>query len=190
MKSHKGLVFSFIAQSLIFLFVAAYLILNLTESATTHPWYLRFSALFIGLCIGSLVWFVVQKLVAKRIHLYEKISAYLKVMAKPVVAFFIGYLVIMLCFAGLYSLAYIHDHQVFNHLKNDSLTDMLYYSFSIITGLGFSIIEPEKPITLFLTGLENFLGLVWVTVIFAATIAYLQKPFEALSLRFKNDEHS
>lgn len=136
--------------------------------------------LILGLLVGIIMVGLIHGFVVKSISTYEKLSAYLKVMLKPVIAFFLGYIAIMISFAGFYGIAYYFDNQAFNNLHNDRLIDFVYYSFSIITGLGFSTIEPESASTMFLTGLEDFFGLVWVTVVFAATLAYLQEPFKKL----------
>lgn len=136
---------------------------------------------FIGIIISASIWILVKNVFIKKLHVYTKLVAYMSVMGKPIIGFFIGYLTIMLFFTGLYSLHYHMDNTSFNNLENDVFISMLYYSFSIITGLGFSVIEPEKPVTFFLTGLENFMGLVWITVVFAAALAYLQEPFKKLS---------
>lgn len=143
----------------------------------------------IGIIVGGIIWFFVQKAFIKNLHMYNQLAEYVKIMSKPTIGFFTGYLSIMLLFAGLYSLCYYHDGTVFNKLNENTFASMLYYSFSIITGLGFSVIEPEKPITFFLTGLENFLGLVWVTVVFAGALAYFQEPFKRIArLQKKEDQ--
>ena len=60
---------------------------------------------------------------------------------------------------------------------------MMFYSFSTITGIGFSVIDPQKPLAFILTSTENFLGLVWITVVFAAALAHLQIPFRRISFQ-------
>ena len=138
-------------------------------------------SLAVGVVVSALIWVLVKHVFLNNLRMYTQLAAYVEIMGKPTIGFFTGYLTIMLLFAGLYSLCYYHDPSVFNKINDNTFAAMLYYSFSIITGLGFSVIEPEKPITFFLTGLENFLGLVWVTVVFAGALAYFQEPFKAIS---------
>ncbi len=145
-------------------------------------------SLILGMAVSALIWLIVKVVFLKNLHMYTQLAAYVKIMTKPTIGFFTGYLGIMLLFAGFYSLCYYHDPAVFNKLEDNTFASMLYYSFSIITGLGFSVIEPEKPITFFLTGLENFLGLVWVTVVFAGALAYFQEPFKKLAQVLKEEE--
>jgi hypothetical protein len=113
--------------------------------------------------------------------MFQKLSLYLKVMLKPILAFFLGYILIMFTFTGLFTLAYFHDKSIFNHLDHDIFGEMMFYSFSTITSIGFSVIEPQKPLAFFLTSIENFLGLIWMTVVFAAALAHLQAPFRRIS---------
>lgn len=139
--------------------------------------------LLLGLVIGTISALIIHFTVTRNLLVFEKLSLYLKVMIKPIMAFFLGYILIMFTFTGLYMLAYYADPDIFSHLKTDTFGEIMFYSFSTITGLGFSILEPEKPITFFLTCVENFLGLVWMSVVFAAALAHLQLPFRRISLQ-------
>ena len=131
----------------------------------------------VGLISASLIHFILSR----NLLVFEKLYLYIEVMLKPILAFFLGYLLIMFTFTGLFTIAYFYDHAIFNHLNNDTFGDLLFYSFSTITGIGFSVIEPQKPLAFVLTSTENFFGLIWITVVFAAALAHLQIPFRRIS---------
>lgn len=135
----------------------------------------------LGAIVGILTMIVVHYITSRNLLMFDRLTKYLAVMVKPILAFFLGYLFIMFLFTGLYTLTYTTNPTVFSHLKNDKFGDMMFYSFSVITGLGFSVIQPEKPIALFLTTCENFMGLIWMSVVFSAALAYLQAPFARIT---------
>lgn len=137
----------------------------------------------LGLFVGVLSAITIRFIVTRNILVFQKLSLYLEVMFKPIIAFFLGYLLIMLTFAGIYTLVYFSDATVFTHLKNDVFGELMFYSFSTITGMTFSAIEPQNPVAFFLTTAEHFLGLVWMTVVFAAALAHLQVPFRKISIQ-------
>ena len=135
----------------------------------------------LGFIVGVITAGIIHFMLSRNILVFQKLSLYLKVMLKPIVAFFLGYLLIMFTFAGIYTLAYFSDNAVFTHLKNDTFGELMFYSFSTITGMSFSVVEPQNPIAFFLTTAEHFLGLVWMSVVFAAALAHLQVPFSRIS---------
>src|SRR3990167_3396011 len=144
-----------------------------------------FSYNFLHFSLGFLVGLIsasgIQLILSRHLLMFEKLYLYLEVMLKPILAFFLGYLLIMFTFTGIYTIAYFYDPSIFNHLNDDKFGDMMFYSFSTITGIGFSVIEPQKPLSFALTSTENFLGLIWITVVFAAALAHLQIPFRRIS---------
>lgn len=142
----------------------------------------NFFHLILGLVVGIITVSVIRFVITYNILVFEKLSLYLEAMLKPIIAFFLGYLLIMFTFSGIYTLAYLSDNTIFNHLYNDPFGELMFYSFSVITGMTFSVVEPQHPITFFLTTAEHFLGLVWMTVVFAAALAHLQLPFRKISM--------
>lgn len=142
----------------------------------------NFFHLVLGLVVGIITVNAIRFVITRNILVFEKLSLYLEAMLKPIVAFFLGYLLIMFTFSGIYTLAYLSDKTIFNQLYNDPFGELMFYSFSVITGMTFSVVEPQHPITFFLTTVEHFLGLVWMTVVFAAALAHLQLPFRKISL--------
>ena len=139
-----------------------------------------------GFSAGIITALIIRFVMTKNILVFQKLYLYLEVMAKPIVAFFLGYLLIMFTFAGIYTLAYFANNTIFTHLQNDTFGELMFYSFCTMTGMSFSVVEPQHPVTFFLTTVEHFLGLVWMTVVFAAALAHLQLPFRRISQQLES----
>ncbi|EKD78205.1 MAG: hypothetical protein ACD_42C00002G0004 [uncultured bacterium] len=167
--------------ALIYVVLMVYLFVRLYFRLIHDSTAFEFFHFTLGFSVGLLTAIVIHIILTRNLLVFEKLSYYLDVMAKPVIAFFLGYLLIMFIFAGLYTMVYFTYNDAFTRLSSDVFGDLLFYSFSTITGLGISVIVPHKPIVLFLTIAENFLGLVWMSVVFAAALAYLQSPFQRIS---------
>lgn len=163
----------------------AYLMFDLFSKGLHDPKNYNYFHFTLGIAVGLITTSVIHFMVSRNILVFEKLSFYIQAMAKPVIAFFLGYLLIMFMFAGIYTLTYFSDSTTFTHLKNDTFGELMFYSFSTITGMTFSAVEPQHPFTFFLTTLEHFLGLVWMTVVFAAALAHLQVPFRKISLQLE-----
>lgn len=163
-----------------------YLLIKLVYRQLHEPQTLNFYHFGMGLLIGSLTALIIHIVMNKNILVFQKLTLYLEVMMKPIIAFFLGYLLIMFTFAGIYTIFYFADHTIFTPIKNDVFGEMLFYSFSTITGMTFSAVEPIQPLSFFLSTAEHFLGLVWMTVVFAAALAHLQLPFKRISLQLES----
>jgi hypothetical protein len=142
----------------------------------------------IGLLIALITYFFVNNYLLRRLRVFNKIVAYIKAMGKPMLAFFAGYFVILFFFAGIFSIINASYPHAFNQLPHDKLIDLFYYSLSSLTGLGASTVQPQIPLAIFISGLETFIGITWVTMVFAATIGYLQDAFSKVSLKFREEE--
>lgn len=160
-----------------------YLVYRLFHRQFYDPTEYNYFHFSLGLVVGFITAFTIRFIVSRNILVFQKLSLYLEVMLKPIVAFFLGYLLIMFMFSGIYTLAYFADGAIFTHLKNDPFGELMFYSFSTITGMSFSAVEPQSPFAFFLTTAEHFLGLVWMTVVFAAALAHLQVPFRRISMQ-------
>jgi len=103
---------------------------------------------------------------------------YLRVMQWPAIGFVLGYILIVVWFAGLFSSIYhVHPAQSFA-ITNDPSTHMswsmfLYFSFMTISTLGYGDIHPTSALTQTLTSLEVLIGIAWTIIVFAAVVAYV-----------------
>lgn len=174
-----------IRQALIGLFYWAVIYLYFYEDfhavKTSRNLFTGLLALLLGVAISSILLRFVYLSVRKNIRVFRRVTHYLGVMTKPVTAFFLGYIVIILFFTGLYSLMDAIETNAFKHLVEKDFWQYLFFSYNTITAWGGSGIIPTSELSMALSILENFIGLIWITVIFAATLAYLQRPFIDIS---------
>lgn len=134
-----------------------------------------------GITLGIAVGVAARQLILPTITLFHHISEYVKIIALPMAAFFCGYIIIFLTFAGTYALIAQHDHSAFSGKYAWSLNEFLVYSISNITTLGDTQIYANNNLTKWLSSLEVFLGVIWTTVVLAATVGYAQKDFAKLN---------
>lgn len=172
-----------VLTTLVTLSLFGYLVYRLYHRLVIESSYFNFFHFSSGFLIGCITAGFIHLVLTRNLLVFHRLYLYLEVMLKPIIAFFLGYLSIILTFTGFYALAYFSDPAIFSRLTNDRFGDLLFYSFSVITGMGFSVIMPEKPVAFVLTTIENFMGLIWITVVFAAAIAYLQEPFRKISVK-------
>ena len=64
--------------------------------------------------------------------------------------------------------------------------DYLYYSFMSITALGDGNITPITLISRWLTMLEVMVGIIWMTIVLAATLGYAQEKFNEIAIKHKS----
>jgi hypothetical protein len=136
--------------------------------------------IFYGITLGILTGIIAKHLILPTIGLFKYIGQYIKVIALPMAAFFCGYIVIFLTFAGIYALLAKYDTTAFAGNYSWSLNQFIAYSISNITTLGDTQMYANTILTQWLSSLEVFLGVVWTTVVLAATIGYAQKDFDKL----------
>lgn len=136
--------------------------------------------IFYGITLGILTGIIAKHLILPIIGLFRYIGSYIRVIALPMASFFCGYIVIFLTFAGIYALLAKYDQNAFAGNYTWSLNQFIAYSISNITTLGDTQMYANTILTQWLSSLEVFLGVVWTTVVLAATIGYAQKDFDKL----------
>src|SRR3990167_2373914 len=87
-----------------------YLLSQLIYRQIHEPQSLNFYHFGVGLLIGSIAAFMIHIVMNKNILVFQKLSLYIEVMVKPIMAFFLGYLLIMFTFSGLYTIFYFANH--------------------------------------------------------------------------------
>ena len=136
----------------------------------------------IGISIG--------KFLKPKIALYKQFIPYLSVMKDAVIAFAIGYLLIGIFFAVLYACDWRFNNGNTLKLPENQITvsflDFLYFSFITIATLGYGDLLPVSAVSRILVIVELIIGIGWITVVFAAITAYLQKPFSEIILKSKS----
>jgi len=122
-----------------------------------------------------------------------KVQPYLRAMQWPVIGFILGYLVIVVWFAGMYS-AIFHAHPAQTFIADSKTSpppswgNFLYLSFMTISTLGYGGLQPTSAVLRTLASVEVMVGIGWTVVVFAAILAYLGPRFETIAARSKPGE--
>lgn len=134
-----------------------------------------------GVCSACVFSFVLRYWIIPGIYTLGFLLEYIKVTWIPVSTFFVGYVVMSLVFGGLFALVAYHDPKSFVPVSDWPLNEYLYYSFTIVTTLGNANIVPATSLTRWITIVEIMLNIVWMTVILAASIGYVQAIFTRIT---------
>ena len=113
------------------------------------------------------------------LNVFEGLVPYLRVMLVPVLGFALGYLLVVLLFAGLFSSVYRVDPEgAFTTIPaNPSFGDFLFFSMNAISAAEYSDIEAGSRLTRTIASVETIAGIGWTVVVFTGVIAYLQPRF-------------
>lgn len=160
--------------------------ITLFRSATSYS--IIAITILMGSIVSSTLLLFVFHVIRTKVRAFLRVGYFLSTMGKPVSAFFIGYISILLFFTGIFSLLDYYHPESFHNPGDKSFFDYFLYSYFVLTDWNASQMKPLSHIGFGLSMLENFLGIVWITVVFAATLGYLQKPFLDLSHKIKELE--
>ncbi len=136
----------------------------------------------VGFSAGCFLYLATYRLIFPCINQFSHMIDYLVIMILPAAAFFIGYFVIALVFSGFYavieqflpgSFAYSNGQIPFN--------DYLYFSIMTISTLGDANISAIGLVVRWVEILELIVGLIWVTVVLAATLGFVQEKFNVIA---------
>jgi voltage-gated potassium channel Kch len=130
---------------------------------------------FLGLYVGKCI----KPIPARILDIWP----YLKAMAAPLSGFSFVYFSIATVFATYFWALYSADSASFTvpSLSTPSFFDFFYFSFVTIATVGYGDIVPLSPLARGLVVAEVVLGVGWITVGFAAVLAFLQKRFHQIS---------
>ena len=132
--------------------------------------------------------FLVARAVAVWLHprllVYAQLAAYLRVMWVPIGGFAIGYLVIILLFAGFYGMLAHFSPGAFAGVSENAGI-MTWVSFAFFTGVGrdYTGIVPVSTGAQALVGAQLIPSIGWALVVFAAVMAYIQPQLERIARR-------
>ena len=139
-----------------------------------------------GVCLGTLYSLLIRFILLPSLNVFKVLFSYIRAMLKPMMLFFIGYLILTFTFAGLYALIGTMHHGAFVGASIPlQFNEYLYFSFTIISTLGTADIVAHSLIVKWISIVEVMLGLMWVTIVLAATIGYLEEAFATLSKKYK-----
>lgn len=110
-------------------------------------------------------------------------------MKDAAIAFAVGYLFIGILFAIFYACDWRFSGGNTLKLPDEHspaiFFDFVYFSFVTIATVGYGDILPLSKVSRILVIAEVIIGIGWITVVFAAITAYLQKPFSEIILNHR-----
>ncbi len=121
-----------------------------------------------------------------RLRVYAQLTGYLKVMWVPIGSFAIGYLTLIVLFAGFYGMLGRFSQDAFTGDGNASgIVDWMSFSFFTALARDYMDIIPVSVAARALVGGHLILSIGWGLVVFAAVMSYIQPQIERISLREK-----
>ena len=121
-----------------------------------------------------------------RLRVYAQLTGYLKVMWVPIGSFAIGYLTLIVLFAGFYGMLGRFSQDAFTGDGNVSgIVDWMSFSFFTALARDYMDIIPVSVAARALVGGHLILSIGWGLVVFAAVMSYIQPQIERISLREK-----
>ena len=110
---------------------------------------------------------------------------YLKLMKKPMIAFFGGYLYVVIVFTFINVSIYIINPSQFIIQHTGSHTEdiiaILLYSLSTYGIYNYNLVEPNALLSQAVYIAEALIGSAWLAIILATVIGYLQKQFDKIN---------
>jgi Ion channel len=139
---------------------------------------------------------IVGRFVGKITSEFAAIRDYLAKILLPAIGYMVGYIVIIIFFAGAFQLANdwaFCNGRCFRPEVSETIldpSDFFYLSVSTITSLGYghSFVLAEAPLAKGLVVAEVMAGVVWTLVVFAALVAYLTPRLEQWRSRSERSE--
>ena len=125
-----------------------------------------------------------------RLRVYLELTEYLRVIWVPIGGFAIGYLVIILLFAGLYGTLARFSPGSFSGVGGDAgIVD--WVSFAFFTGVGrdYTGIVPVSPGAQMLVGAQLIPSIGWALVVFAVIMVHIQPRLERIARRHAERRH-
>lgn len=119
-----------------------------------------------------------------RLRVYGHLIDYLRVMWVPIGGFAIGYLTIIIVFAGFYGMLERFSTGAFGGAgASAGITDWLSFSFFTALGQDFLTVSPDSVGAKMLVGVHLILSASWVVVLFAAVMTSIGPKLERIARR-------
>ncbi len=119
-----------------------------------------------------------------RLRVYGRLIDYLRVMWVPIGGFAVGYLTIIVLFAGFYGMLERFSSGAFAGVESGAgITDWLSFSFFTALGQDFLTVSPESVGAKVLVGVHLILSAGWVVVLFAAVMTSIGPKLERIARR-------
>ena len=124
--------------------------------------------------------------VKPRLRVYRQLTEYLRVMWVPIGSFAIGYLTLIVLFAGFYGMLGRFSRDAFAGDGNATgIVDWIAFSFFTSLARDYSEIIPQSLAARALVAGHLVLSIGWGLVVFAAVMSYIQPQIERIARREK-----
>ena len=127
--------------------------------------------------------------VKPRLRVYVQLTEYLRVMWVPIGSFAIGYLTLIVLFAGFYGMLGRFSQDAFTGDGNATgVVDWMTFAFFTALARDYSEIIPVSVGARALVGGHLILSIGWGLVVFAAVMSYLQPQIERIARQVEPDD--
>ncbi|MYL07772.1 MAG: hypothetical protein F4012_13465 [Gemmatimonadales bacterium] len=122
-----------------------------------------------------------------RLRVYGRLADYLRIMWVPIGGFAVGYLMIIVLFAGFYGMLERFSPGAFADAAV-GIKEWIFFAF--FTGLAqdYATIAPVSDSARALVGLHLILSAGWVVVLFAAVMSFVGPRLERIARRHAEEE--
>ena len=126
-------------------------------------------------------------LLRPRLLVYSRLVDYFRVMWLPIGGFAVGYLTVIVVFAGFYGMMERFSPGAFA-CADVGIVDWLSFAFFAVLGPDFTTIGPVSAGARVLVGVHLILTVGWAMVVFAAVMSSIQPRLERIARRQTEDE--
>lgn len=170
--------------------IAAFAVLVvMMESTSQELWLKIFLGVSLGYFVGSIAGLVFEVYFRVYFGFFSALTDYLKVLVKPFVIFFLGYITISLIFAGIYNIIYLNQPNSLSiPARQIGFLDLMIYALDSMTTGGNSAVNAVSQLTQTINALNVFSAIIWMTIMLAATIAYSAEHFPEISKKHRRDK--
>ena len=124
-----------------------------------------------------------------RLRVYGYLADYLRVMWVPIGAFAVGYLTIIVLFAGFYGMLERFQPGAFAN-AGTGITEWLSFAFYTALGQDFATTAPVSVGARILVGVHLILGAGWAVVMFAAVMSSIGPRLDRIARRHAEEDDS
>ena len=116
-----------------------------------------------------------------RLEVYRQLAEYLRVMWIPIGSFAVGYLAIILVFAGFSGMLARFDPGAFSGAEGAGIGEWIAFAFFRALAQDYPGIVPVSPGAWLLVGVQVILAVGWALVVFAAVMSSIQPRLERIA---------
>lgn len=116
-----------------------------------------------------------------RLEVYRQLAEYLRVMWIPIGSFAVGYLAIIVVFAGFSGMLARFDADAFSGAEGAGIGEWIAFAFFRALAQNYPGIVPVSPGAWLLVGVQVILAVGWALVVFAAVMSSIQPRLERIA---------